>query len=110
MKYGLVTSMLLAALAGTAVAQEIRPTLDKIKETGAIQLGHRETSRPFSFLNTAGQPAGYSVDLCLQAAAALQQSLKLADPKIHWVPATPADRGSQLAKGATGLECGPTTT
>jgi len=62
--------MLLALLAGTAVAQEIRPTLDKIKETGAIQLGHRETSRPFSFLNTDGQPAGYSVDLCLQVAAA----------------------------------------
>ena len=109
MRYGLVTSMLLAALAGTAVAQEIRPTLDKIKETGAIQLGHRETSRPFSFLNTDGQPAGYSVDLCLQVAAAIKQSLKLADLKIHWVPATPADRVSKLVKGTIDLECGSTT-
>src|SRR2546426_4977717 len=109
MRYGLVTSMILAALAGTAVAQEIRPTLDKIKETGAIQLGHRETSRPFSFLNTDGQPAGYSVDLCLQVAAAIKQSLKLADLKIHWVPATPADRVSKLVKGTIDLECGSTT-
>src|SRR5439155_4307966 len=109
MKYGLVTSMLLAALAGTAVAQEIRPTLDKIKETGAIQLGHRETSRPFSFLNSDGQPAGYSVDLCLQVAAAIKQSLKLAELKIHWVPATPADRVSKLVKGTIDLECGSTT-
>ena len=109
MKYGLVTSMLLAALAGTAVAQEIRPTLDKIKETGAIQLGHRETSRPFSFLNSDGQPAGYSVDLCLQVAAAVKQSLKLAELKIHWVPATPADRVSKLVKGTIDLECGSTT-
>src|SRR5882724_2526239 len=109
MRYGLVTSMILAALAGTAVAQEIRPTLDKIKETGAIQLGHRETSRPFSFLNTDGQLAGYSVDLCLQVAAAVKQSLKLADLKIHWVPATPADRVSKLVKGTIDLECGSTT-
>jgi len=109
MKHGLVTSMLLAALAGTAVAQEIRPTLDKIKETGAIQLGHRETSRPFSFLNSDGQPAGYSVDLCLQVAAAIKQSLKLAELKIHWVPATPADRVSKLVKGTIDLECGSTT-
>ena len=109
MRYGLATSMLLAALAGPAVAQEIRPTLDKIKETGAIQLGHRETSRPFSFLNSDGQPAGYSVDLCLQVAAAIKQSLKLAELKIHWVPATPADRVSKLVKGTIDLECGSTT-
>jgi glutamate/aspartate transport system substrate-binding protein len=101
--------MLLAVLAGPVAAQEIRPTLDKIKETGAISLGHRETSRPFSFLDADGKPAGYSVDLCLQVAAAVQQHLKLADLKIHWVPATPADRVSKLVKGTIDLECGSTT-
>ena len=65
MTSALLAFAILLGLAGPAVAQEIRPTLDKIKETGAIQLGYRETSRPFSFVGTDGQPAGYSVDLCL---------------------------------------------
>jgi glutamate/aspartate transport system substrate-binding protein len=101
--------MLVVAAAAPAVAQEIRPTLGKIKETGAIQLGHRETSRPFSFLGTDGKPAGYSVDLCLQVADAIRQALKLADLKVTWVPVTPADRVSKLVKGAIDLECGSTT-
>jgi ABC-type amino acid transport substrate-binding protein len=101
--------VLLVVLAGPAAAQEIRPTLDKIKESGAISLGHRETSRPFSFVDADGKPAGYSVDLCLQVATAIKQSLKLADLKISWVPATPADRVSKLVKGTIDLECGSTT-
>src|SRR5262249_22480408 len=109
MGYGLAASMLLVALAGPAVAQEIRPTLDKIKETGAISLGHRETSRPFSFVDADRKPAGYSVDPCPQGAPALKQHLKLADLTINWVPATPADRVSKLVKGTIDLECGSTT-
>src|SRR5262245_36215218 len=109
MRYGLATSLLLVAIAAPAVAQEIRPTLSKIKETGAIQLGHRETSRPFSFLGNDGKPAGYSVDLCLQVAAAIRESLKLPELKISWVPVTPADRVAKLVKGTIDLECGSTT-
>ena len=109
MRHGRATGLLLLALAGPAAAQEIRPTLDKIKETGAIHLGHRETSRPFSFLGSDGQPAGYSVDLCLHVAGAVKQALKLADLKVSWVPVTPADRVSKLVKGTIDLECGSTT-
>jgi len=109
-----MTSVLLAfvimlGLAGSAGAQEIRPTLDKIKDTGAIQLGYRETSRPFSFLGTDGNPAGYSVDLCLQVAVAIKQRLKLPDLKVSWVSVTPATRVARLAKGTIDLECGSTT-
>src|SRR5437879_4768419 len=109
MKHGLVTSMLLAALAGTAVAQEIRPTLDKIKETGAIQLGYRDTSRPFSFRGSDGQPAGFSIDLCTQVAGGLRESLKLPGLRVAWVAVTPADRIAKLVKGTIDLECGSTT-
>src|SRR5262252_773144 len=109
MKYLIAMSLLVLTIGGPATAQEIRPTLNKIKETGAIQLGHRETSRPFSFLGNDGQPAGYSVDLCLQVAAAIRQSLKLAELKISWVPVTPADRVAKLVKGTIDLECGSTT-
>ena len=109
MRYGLITSMLLVVLVGPAQAQEIRPTLAKIKETGAIQLGYREASRPFSFVGNDRQPAGYSVDLCLKVAAAIGQSLKLADLRVTWVPVTPADRIATLVRGNIDLECGSTT-
>jgi len=99
---------LLATAAPTA-AQEIRPTLDKIKETGAITLGYRETSRPFSFVGTDGQPTGYSIDLCLQVVAGLRQTLKLPELKVAWVAVTPADRIPKLVKGTIDLECGSTT-
>jgi ABC-type amino acid transport substrate-binding protein len=106
---GLAVCVVLLALAGAAAAQEIRPTLDKIKETGVVQLGYRETSRPFSFRDSDGQPAGFSVDLCLQVAAALRESLKLPGLKVAWVPVTPADRIPKLVKGTIDLECGSTT-
>src|SRR5262245_63781328 len=109
MRHAPATIALLIAIAGPAAAQEIRPTLDKIKETGTIVLGHRETSRPFSFLGSDGKPAGYSVDLCLQVAAAVKQALRLAEIKVSWVPVTPADRIPKLVKGTIDLECGSTT-
>ena len=105
----LLAFVILLGFAGPAVAQEIRPTLDKIKETGAIQLGYRETSRPFSFVGTDGQPVGYSVDLCLQVVATLQQRLKLSELKAHWVSVTPAVRVATLTRGTIDLECGSTT-
>src|SRR5262249_59614787 len=39
-------------------------TLKKIKDTGTIALGYRESSLPFSYLNRRQQPIGYSIDLC----------------------------------------------
>jgi len=109
MRAGLVICIVLLAMAGPAAAQEIRPTLDKIKETGVVQLGHRETSRPFSFRGSDGQPAGFSVDLCLQVVAAIRESLKLPGLKVAWVAVTPADRIPKLVQGTIDLECGSTT-
>jgi glutamate/aspartate transport system substrate-binding protein len=99
----------LLAAASPVAAQEIRPTLDKIKETGVVHLGHRDTSRPFSFIGSDGKPAGYSVDLCLEVVAGLRQSLKLPELKVAWVAVTPGDRIPKLVKGVIDLECGSTT-
>ena len=100
---------LLLAVVRPAAAQEIRPTLDKIKETGVVQLGYRETSRPFSFVGPDGRPAGYSIELCQQIVDGIQKSLKRPDLKVEWVVVTPADRITKLVKGAIDLECGSTT-
>jgi glutamate/aspartate transport system substrate-binding protein len=109
MRFGLAIGLLLLLPAGSAAGQEIRPTLDKIKETGTVLLGHRESSRPFSFRGNDGQPAGFSVDLCQQVAASLRESLKLPGLKVAWVPVTPADRIPKLVRGTIDLECGSTT-
>jgi glutamate/aspartate transport system substrate-binding protein len=106
---GLAICGVLLVMAGPAAGQEIRPTLDKIKETGVIQLGYRATARPFSFVGSDGQPAGFSIDLCLQVAGAIRESLKLPGLKVAWVTVTPADRIAQLVKGTIDLECGSTT-
>src|SRR5215471_16295508 len=102
-------AVVLMAAAGPATGQEIRPTLDKFKQTGVANLGYRETSRPFSFVDKDGKPAGYSVDLCLQVIDAVRQTMKLPELKVEWVPVTPADRISKLVKGTIDLECGSTT-
>ena len=101
--------VVLLAVAAPAAAQEIRPTLDKVKETGVIHLGYRETSRPFSFVGTDGKPAGYSVDLCLQVVDGIRQASNRPDLKVTWVAVTPADRIPKLVKGTIDLECGSTT-
>jgi ABC-type amino acid transport substrate-binding protein len=105
----LVVTSGLAALPGPAAGQEIRFTLDKIKETGVIQLGYRETSRPFSFRGSDGRPAGFSIDLCTKIGEGIRESLKLPALKVAWVPVTPADRIPKLVKGTIDLECGSTT-
>jgi ABC-type amino acid transport substrate-binding protein len=101
--------VVLLAVVRPAAGQELRPTLDKFKETGVAHLGYRETSRPFSFVGTDGKPAGYSVDLCTQIVRAVRESLKLPDLKIAWVAVTPSNRIPQLVKGVIDLECGSTT-
>ena len=102
----LLAIVMLLLMAGSAAGQEIRPTLDKIKESGTIVLGYRETSRPFSFLSE-NKPAGYSVDLCLEIAGAIRQ--KLPELKVTWAVVTPGDRITKVVKGLIDLECGSTT-
>ena len=57
---------LVVALAASP-AQAAGDTMSKIRETRTIVLGVREAVPPFSFVNAQKQPAGYSIDLCLNA-------------------------------------------
>ncbi|MBI4990184.1 MAG: amino acid ABC transporter substrate-binding protein [Rhodocyclales bacterium] len=102
----LVALTLLLAAAG-AWAQS--GTLDKIKRTGAITLGHREASIPFSYIGDNKQPAGYSVELCQRVAESVRRQLGLADLQVKWVQVTPGDRMAKLVSGEIDLECGSTT-
>jgi glutamate/aspartate transport system substrate-binding protein len=99
----------LVLLALPAAAQELTGTLKKIKETGTITIGHRETSIPFSYLNDKQQPIGYSMDLCAAIVEEVKKELGLAQLNVKFNPVTPQTRIPLLANGTIDIECGSTT-
>lgn len=84
-------------------------TLKKVKDTGAIILGYRESSLPFSYLNKRRQPIGYSIDICREIVEEVSTELDGMDIKIVFAPVTPANRLQKVASGEIDLECGSTT-
>jgi glutamate/aspartate transport system substrate-binding protein len=104
----------LAGLALPAVAQdasvvELSGALKKIRDTGTITLGYRESSLPFSYLNKRQQPIGYSIDLCREIVEETATELDGMDIEIAFAPVTAADRLDKVKAGAVDLECGSTT-
>src|SRR6478736_8874701 len=64
---GLVAAVVLLATAAgaqTGGSEGLSPTLANIKKAHAVRLGYRESSPPFSFLDLANRPIGYSLELC----------------------------------------------
>ena len=53
---------MLGLMSGVAVAEELSGTLAKIKDSGVIVVGHRESSIPFSYYNEKQEVVGYSQD------------------------------------------------
>jgi glutamate/aspartate transport system substrate-binding protein len=84
-------------------------TLKKIKDTGTITLGYRESSLPFSYLNKRAQPIGYSLDLCREIVEEASTELDGMDIKVALRPVTSADRLVRVKAGEIDLECGSTT-
>jgi glutamate/aspartate transport system substrate-binding protein len=112
----IVLAVIFAGGLGTpARAQEassvtaLSETLKKVKDTGAITLGYRESSLPFSYLNRRRQPIGYSIDLCCEIVDSISAELDDMDVRILFAPVTPTDRLQKVASGAVDLECGSTT-
>jgi ABC-type amino acid transport substrate-binding protein len=96
-------------LAHPARGQLLDGTLLKIKSSGTLTLGYRESSPPFSFARPDNRPAGYSVDLCIVVAGAIQKKLGLADLKLAWVPVSAENRIQMVVDGKVDIECSTTT-
>lgn len=105
----------LLVLAASANGQEaanvgaLSGTLKKIKDSGTIALGYRESSLPFSYLNRRQQPIGYSIDLCREIVEDVSAELDGMEIKITFTPVTPDNRLQKVASGEIDLECGSTT-
>jgi glutamate/aspartate transport system substrate-binding protein len=106
---------LLACLLTTAAAAQsggsegLSPTLAAIKAAHAVRLGYRESSPPFSFLDQANRPIGYSLELC--EAVVDEIGIEVDDPnlKIDYVKVTSDDRIQAVLQNKIDLECGSTT-
>ena len=98
-----------ALCAGPAMAQELTGTLKNIKQTGAITLGFRDSSIPFSYLDDNQKPIGYAMDICYRIVDAVKKELKLDKLEVKLNPVTSSTRIPLLANGTIDLECGSTT-
>jgi glutamate/aspartate transport system substrate-binding protein len=95
--------------AGQANAQELTGTLKKVKETGAITIGYRDSSIPFSYLDDNQKPIGFAIDICYKIVDAVQKELKLDKLNVELNPVTSSTRIPLLANDTIDLECGSTT-
>ncbi|MGQ0708675.1 MAG: transporter substrate-binding domain-containing protein [Rhodoferax sp.] len=101
---------LLIALAPLARADApATGTLEKIARTATINLGHRESSVPFSYYDARRQVVGYSHDLMLGVVESIRKELKLPALAVRLVPITSQNRIPLVQNGSVDLECGSTT-
>ena len=107
-------TFLLAALVGFSEVsllngQELSGTLKKVHDSGTVSIGYRESSIPFSYLNTRGEPIGYSIDLGRAIVDAMSNELNGQTLTIKFVPGTSESRIGAVKSGQVDLECGSTT-
>jgi glutamate/aspartate transport system substrate-binding protein len=107
---GLVLAGFLSTATATAQTGEgLSPTLAAIKNRHAVHLGYRESSPPFSFLDQANRPIGYSLELCEAIVDEIGVEVDEPDLKIEYVKVTSDDRIPAVVQGKIDLECGSTT-
>jgi glutamate/aspartate transport system substrate-binding protein len=83
-------------------------TLAKIRELGAIFVGHRENSAPFSY-SPDGAPIGYTIEICDRVVDEVRKQLALPNLKVIPVPLPGNLRFTMLIDGIVDMECGVST-
>ncbi len=75
----LAAGFLTALALSPAQAQELTGTLKKIKDTGTITIGYRESSVPFSYLDDNQKPVGFAMDICAKIVDEVKSTLKIVE-------------------------------
>src|ERR1700744_481227 len=105
----LLAALLLATGAAAQTSEGLSPTLAAIKNSHVVHLGYREGSPPFSFLDQANRPIGYSLELCEAVVDEIGIEVDDPDLKIEYVKVTSDDRIQAVLQNKIDLECGSTT-
>src|SRR5271156_4125436 len=105
----LAVSLLATAASAQTGGEGLSPTLANIKNTHVVRLGYRESSPPFSFLDQANRPLGYSLELCEAVVEEIGVEVDDANLRIEYVKVTSDDRIPAVLQNKIDLECGSTT-
>jgi glutamate/aspartate transport system substrate-binding protein len=87
----------------------LSPTLAAIKQSRTVRLGFRQASLPFSFLDFADHPIGYSLEICEAIVGQLAVDVDEAQLGIAYVKVTSETRMAAVLENRIDLECGSTT-
>ena len=104
-----IAGLACCAALGPDRAQNLGGTLQKIKDSGTISLGHRESSIPFSYYDDKQQVVGFSHELMLKAVDAVKKELGLPKLAVKLTPVTSQNRIPLVQNGTIDIECGSTT-
>jgi len=100
--------VLVAALLAAGVVQA-SGTLDKIKSSGTITLGVRESSGALGFTLGDGKYVGFHTEMAERISADLRKKLGLSSLTVKFQPVTSQNRIPLVENGTVDLECGSTT-
>jgi glutamate/aspartate transport system substrate-binding protein len=92
-----------------AFGAELTGTLKKVKESGTITMGIRESSYPLSYLDDKQVPIGYHIEICNRIVDAVKKEVGLPNLKVQHQPVTSQNRIPLVTNGTVDLECGSTT-
>ena len=107
--WGFAWGLAVLCAAWTAGAAQAT-VLERISAGGKLVIAHRESSVPFSYIDTqSGKPVGYAVDLCLRLAEVVRKKTGRKDMEVEFLSVTPANRMVMIEQGKADLECGSTT-
>jgi len=101
--FGLILAT--ASLASMAAS----PTLDKMKSSGAITMGVRESSIPMSYTTGDSRFDGYHVEICRMILGDIKDKLGMSTLRINYQPVTSQNRVPLVQNGTVDIECGTTT-
>jgi len=102
-------SMLALSLALALGAVHAEDTLKKVKDSGSVTMGVRESSGALSFTLGDGKYTGFHIEVCNKVLADVQKQLGLAKLDVKYQPVTSQNRIPLLQNGTIDIECGSTT-
>jgi len=104
-----ITFALTATFTGASSALAASATLDKIKSTGAVTMGVRESSIPMSYTTGDSRFDGYHVEVCRMILNDIKSKLGMSTLRINYQPVTSQNRVPLVQNGTVDIECGTTT-
>ena len=107
--FAVVGFCLAAGSFGAWAADDLSGTLKKIRDAGAISVGHRESSIPFSYYDDQNAVVGYSQDLVMLVVEAVKKKLNVPNLQVKLIPVTSQNRIPLVQNGTVDIESGSTT-